>query len=241
VDVLVRNALLLETTMNGAFWTLQVEVFGSLLVLVAFLLERRYKLWPVVALTAFLLPLSFLGREKLVAGIDTAMLYPFLVGYLIAARPWQFGSERHALGILCAAVVVFFGASAAGYVLKQWLLLLTVASSAGIILVLSSVPYRDSLSWFPLRMLGLWSYSFYALHPLGLRVAGSLSGQLEAAGVSSPIASVILLLVPVIVTILVAAPSFYWIERPGLALGSRVRRVITRPENLVAQQKQATS
>ena len=46
---LLRNALLLTTTMNGGFWTLQVEVFGSILVLVFFLLERRSGLSSILA------------------------------------------------------------------------------------------------------------------------------------------------------------------------------------------------
>ena len=35
-----KSALLLETKINGAFWTLQVEVFGSLLVWVIVIVFR---------------------------------------------------------------------------------------------------------------------------------------------------------------------------------------------------------
>jgi peptidoglycan/LPS O-acetylase OafA/YrhL len=48
VGAVIRNALLLEATQIGAFWSLQVGVLGSVLVLLAFALERRFGLWPVV-------------------------------------------------------------------------------------------------------------------------------------------------------------------------------------------------
>jgi peptidoglycan/LPS O-acetylase OafA/YrhL len=100
--------------------------------------------------------------------------------------------------------------------MKQWLLVVTVASSATVVIVLSSSEYRERLCWAPVRLLGLWSYSYYALHQFGLTAGEALSIPLQSAGISAPTATVILMLVPAVVTLLTAAPFFYLVERPGL-------------------------
>jgi peptidoglycan/LPS O-acetylase OafA/YrhL len=219
----VRNALLLEFKINGAFWTLQVEVFGSLLVLVAYLVERRFGLGPVYALTLVSLAISFGGDSSRIVWqyLDINFFYPFLVGFLAAtlSKP-VFG--RWALAALGLAVIVFFGAHAIGYVLKQWLLLATVLSSALMVLVLSEDRFRDAMQSAPLRLLGLWSYSFYALHPLGLMVATGLAVRMDAAGAGRPAVIAVALASAALVATFAAAPFYYWVERPGIWLGRRL-------------------
>jgi peptidoglycan/LPS O-acetylase OafA/YrhL len=231
IGTIVRNALLLEITQLGNFWTLQVEVVGSVLVLLAFALERRFGLWPVAALAALLIVASFASERWRVQYINAAMLYPFLIGYLIALVPAGRVSTRMRPWILAAAIIVFFGAGVCGFVLKKWLLVLTVASSAIIVMVLSSAEYRDRFSWAPLRLLGLWSYSYYALHPFALMACTPVSVALQGAGISIPVATVILMLLPAALTALMAAPFFYFVERPGIALGAWLRRAVNKRDH----------
>jgi hypothetical protein len=68
---------LLDVSINGALWTVQVEVFGSALVLCAFILERLTSAWLVVGLTAALRPFSFLGHSFVLGRPVLALLYPF--------------------------------------------------------------------------------------------------------------------------------------------------------------------
>jgi peptidoglycan/LPS O-acetylase OafA/YrhL len=221
--VVVRNALLLDTNFNGAFWTLQIELIGSAIVLVAFLLERRFGVWVVFAMLAALLPLSFTGTSFFIGSISPFFFYTFLLGYLVAVLP-PLQSDRQwvAPALLCLGLLAFYAAYANGYVYKQWLLLVTALSSTLIVLVLSSDRCREWLQWPPVRFLGTVSYSFYALHALGLQVEGALRAPIERSGWPSWTGVAVMLVVPVIVTLIVAVPMYYWVERPGILLGRRI-------------------
>ena len=218
--VAVRNALLLEASINGAFWTLQVEVFGSVLVLVAFLLERRLGTWAVWALLIVLLPVSFTGGSSMIGPVSPTFFYTFLLGYLIAVRPpLPPGRPQLAAALLVIAMAAFYGANSYGYVYKQWLLLVTALAASMIVLVMSSEGWRDRLQWPPVRWLGAVSYSFYALHPLGLKVEGHLLAPVGGSGWPSWLIVAILLTAPVAVTAIITVPMYCLIERPGVALG----------------------
>jgi peptidoglycan/LPS O-acetylase OafA/YrhL len=216
--------LLLETTINGAFWTLQVEVFGSLLVLAAFLIERRAGVWTVAGLAACLLPLSFMGSKAVIAGqVGSGLFYSFLLGYLAAViRPLETVSRRRLLSLLALALIGFYAAYAAGYVLKQWLLLVTTLSATIIVAVLASDRCRDLLQWRPLRVLGAVSYSFYALHPFGLDLAQRWLTSNAAADWPRGAIVAVSLIIAAATTFVVALPMHRLVERPGNRLGRRL-------------------
>ncbi len=221
----LRNALLLEATMNGPFWSLQVEVVGSLLVLFAFLLERRFGLWIVAAIAAMIVPLSFLGSNRFIGPLDLSLLYTFLAGYLVAAVPWPPLSRGRLAAILGVSIVLFFTAFAIGNVLTRWLLMLTVVGAAGMVLVLSTESYRNRLSSTPLRLIGMWSYSFYALHGLACAVVQDVAHRMPAFW-PPQLAGPVLLPLTIGVALLMAVPLYYLVERPGMKLGTLLRRRI---------------
>lgn len=224
VGDVIRNALLLDINLVGAFWTLQVEVFGSALVLAAFLIERRFGIWAVVAMTAALLPLSFLGSLAVIGGVvSSGLFYTFLCGYLVAALPRKaIRSSRQAALICCGAVIAFYAASVFGFVLTQWLLLVTTISASLIVYVLSTDRCRNLLQWGPVRLLGGLSYSFYALHGLGLDLAQSFAAPIEKLDPARWIAVVLLLAVAAGAAFLFSIPMNYFIERPGVSAGRRL-------------------
>jgi peptidoglycan/LPS O-acetylase OafA/YrhL len=220
VGGVIRNALLLDTTMNGAFWTLQVEVFGSALVLAAFLLERRYGIWPVVAITIGLVPLSFFGSSALIGGINVGLFYTFLCGYLVATVPkiplrWT----RYLILALCIALIVFYVAHTKGFVLKQWWLFITALSATIIVYALSNDYFHNLLQFRPIRWLGKLSYSFYAVHILGLGVEQYTSKLIEPLEPAHWVAALVLLSTAAGVAFLFATPMYYFIERPGISFG----------------------
>ena len=162
-------------------------MFGSIIVLVAFLFERRWGVSPVVAMLVVLLPLSFFGAGSMIGPVWPGFFYTFLLGYLIVLLPpLPFDRSRLATALLVLALIAFYAAYALGNVYKQWLLLVTALSSCLIVLVLSSASYRERLQWPPIRLLGMVSYAFYALHPLGLQVDDALRTSLERAAASHP-------------------------------------------------------
>lgn len=198
-----RNALLLETTVNGALWTIPIEIAGSVMLLGIHQL-RRWGTGPLVVITIGLATISFLGsRSRLFWGIDMGLLYPFLVGYLAAHIRPKLVWPAMTLG---ASLVLIYAGWASGYVFKQWPLLMTVIGAAGLVLALAE--FGDALQSPPLRLLGLASYSFYALHPIGLTVASGPMGLVAAP----------------LVTLALAVPMYWLVERPGIAAGKRFSR-----------------
>jgi len=222
---LFRNALLLDVSINGAFWTLQVEVFGSLLVLASYLIEERFGLWPVFVATAGLLPMSFMGHSNLIFGtINSGLFYTFLVGYLVAALPLpEVKSSPYAALILCLALTAFYWAHVRGDIFKQWLLFITTLSAAIIVFIFSNDRFRNSLQWKPVRLLGALSYSYYALHPLGIELAQHLAPTIAQHDPARWKVVAALFVVSAGVAFVLSIAMNYAVERPGISVG----RVIT--------------
>lgn len=220
LEEVVRNALLFDTTLNSTFWTLRIELIGSVLVLIVFLMERRWGMPAVFVVLAALLPLSFTGQPYEIGSISPRFFYLFILGYLVAVlMPQQRGLRRSAPVLLGLALAMFYGAYALGDVYKQWPLLITALASTLIVLVLSGKACRERLQWPPIRFLGAVSYSFYAVHLLGVQIDGALRAPLEASGWPSWIAIAMMLVAPVVVTMIMTLPMYYWVERPGVELG----------------------
>ena len=218
---ILRNAALLDTTINGVFWTLQVEVVGSALIVVAFLIERRFGLGPLLALAVFSLPLPFIGLSARDFGATPmGLLQAFLLGYLAAAMPRpKLAGPAATWGLLALGVGGFYAANVIGNPLFQWSHLLTEAAAVALVLVLSAEGFERALVWPPLRGLGVLSYSFYALHPLGLGVAGVVVGWLGGLDIPAWIGVAVAVLTSVAASIPIAAAMHFLVERPGIRLG----------------------
>jgi peptidoglycan/LPS O-acetylase OafA/YrhL len=237
-DVVLLEALLLDKSLNPPFWTLQVEVFGSLLILLAFLIEKRFGIWPVVAMTVGLLPLSFLGWKATVGQINTGLFYTFLCGYLVAVLPRSPpGWSRYLPWIICAALIAAYAAHARvqeGYPMKQWWLIVTTIGASLIVYVLSDERYRNALQMRPVRLLGFLSYSFYALHLLGLDLA---QFTVEKLDLHNWVGVVLLMVLGAGATFLMAITMTYLVERPAIALGRHISFRRRDPAAVTLQQR----
>src|SRR5580704_7413811 len=101
-------------------------------------------------LSGFVLRLSLDTR----AGTSNALLsLKFVTARLFRLYP-----------VVIATTVVFVCA-------EQGLLLITTVGASIIVYVLSRHDFEKSLDWAPFRFLGRLSYSFYALHQLGIDIA----------------------------------------------------------------------
>jgi peptidoglycan/LPS O-acetylase OafA/YrhL len=220
---LLRNAALIEASVNGAFWTLQVELFGSALVLVAFLLERRFGIGAPMLLLAVLMPLSFVGKAgQITAMTHSGHLYPFLVGYAAALLPGV-KSRLIAAVLLGFAIAIFYAVPLHGSVFAQWGLLATASSAVIIIHVLTDDRFAGWSNWPPLHWLGAVSYSLYAVHFVvvewAARLAGTINGLLPRS-----LAIAILLVLTGAVSLLLAAVMHALVEKPGMDLGRKLNR-----------------
>jgi peptidoglycan/LPS O-acetylase OafA/YrhL len=235
-SLLARNAALLDVSINGVFWTLQLEVVGSVLVIGAFLLERRWGLWPVVVLAVGLRPFAFLGNHSGVTPLfQIRFLEAFVFGYLLAAWPRARGRPAWAAALLVAGgLCLFYYGRLLGDPFKQWPLVLTEIGACAMVVGLSAESLSGALSWPPLRWLGAVSYSFYAVHLLGVGLAGRLAGVLERRHWPAWAIIVVALVGSAAMTAPIAVVMRGLVERPGMALGrrlaGRVRPLQLKPE-----------
>jgi peptidoglycan/LPS O-acetylase OafA/YrhL len=231
---LLRNMLLIDVSINGVMWTLQLEVIAAPLIFATVLLQRRWNTPPVFVLAVVLLLLSFSGTWIHALGYGKAPLgplYAFVFGILVHSIGWRLvgrTSTRFATVFFMATAVVFFAARPVLGFGSRWSPLVESAASACIILILAygkPTILSRSLDSSILRMCGKLSYSFYLLHPLTLMLVWNIPMQLAAtrsAGIPGVIIALGLAVGSSIAIMPLAWLSWRFIELPGIALGRRL-------------------
>jgi len=227
--LIATNAALLDATINGVFWTLQIEVVGSVAVLGAFLIERSIGLWPLIVVAILLAPMPFLGTHGAALALHPLRFYEgFVLGYLLAAAPWRLSGDAAPRWLLAVAIGVFYLGRALGAPFANWSMIVTELGAVGLVAALSTESLGRALSWSPIRWLGVLSYSFYAVHLLGDWSAKWLAARLEALAIPAWLIAVAALATAVAVTLPIAVAMRSLVEKPCLAVGrDLVRRVAT--------------
>lgn len=229
-------------TFNYVAWSVSTE-FLAYLLLPLLLALLRWGSWPLAIVTA----LAGLGELCWLSTVDPALQLNQSAGLAILRCLPSFG-----LGILIARLVEtragdpalrrLGGAAGAGAALALAVLLLHLGAPdillipvfAWIVLslALGGGAVARALSWRPLHLLGLWSYSIYMIHPLVLKLemqvllrsGDRLQSLPYLAGVSAG---------ALLVVVVLAALLFRWVEVPARrALYARLDR--RRPAAMAA-------
>lgn len=214
-------------------WSLSVEeifyIFFPLLMLTLWRYDRRQPVGVVLVIAA----LSFIGAAALLGDDPNSRaafyLPPFrtwelTIGVLVALNPWRlprgrtFANLLSLLGILLIACPVFFYSS--DTVFPGFAALLPCIGAALILLTGQQRPSVAGrlLSWRPLVLLGLISYSLYLWHWPVFVFAKYWSGEVSGPGQAWLLIATSLIL---------AALSWRFIERPfrgrsGILPGTRI-------------------
>jgi peptidoglycan/LPS O-acetylase OafA/YrhL len=244
----VADMLLLDTSLNGVMWSLQLEVLAMPLILTVYLVRLRWSRQAVhvVAILALLLvALSFTGSwTRLLApfGPPLGPSYAFLFGVLIAdagPRIAPMLTTRRATLAATAAIALFFAARPVLGPASNWRMIANAYGAAALILIVSYGPQIRLLSVLDtrvLRFLGRVSYSFYLLHPLTLIALSQVSAVLVFLldlGVPELVLAPTLLAISTAIAAALAGISYAHVERPGIAAGrALIRRmgVKSRPD-----------
>jgi peptidoglycan/LPS O-acetylase OafA/YrhL len=175
----ILHMLLLKTDLNGALWTMQVEVLAIPLILISVLLLRQKHIKVVLLITLILVlslfhkPLRFLFVGEY---LPVEMMGCFMAGILadhFGKRWFMFCSPRHTDSSCLVFIALLFLAAPLTAWTYKWTLILQTVASAGIVGSFAfGKPGRASrLLEHPwLRFLGTISFSFYLYHPLSLMV-----------------------------------------------------------------------
>lgn len=177
------TALLVNHSVNGVIWSLQIELVGSALIFVLWMIGSRS--------AAILAALAFIGAALAWDNWIALFLPSFCLGFLVPSLPECVGRSRAA--VISALIVLLFadillGRSVSSRLVEMaaaWVLVGCVASSPPRMLESRSMLF-----------LGDVSFPFYLLHPffmmvIGVHVSTSLLGFLSLTAMSVSAALVI--------------------------------------------------
>lgn len=241
------NLLLLDFKVNGATWTLLVEILAIPLLLLAYWTNRRFGLTGLIAILGIsvagvifpgkvyaMLPwrdfLALAPAMQFVLYFITQYFLLFSLGILIAElyrRGMISISQRVAnitLGVSLAAMLG--GWLVFGYESRTALLVggFGCAGLVGILALERPSGLRTFLDWGPVQFLGRISYSFYLFHTLSVVTvftASPLLLQPFGFAVRSIEGYLVLVIAATAMTIPMAWASYVLIERPAMRLGHR--------------------
>jgi len=230
--VVLKNLLLLDTSMNGVMWTLQVELLAAPVIVAAYLAYRRFGVIALWALLAAFTALSFVGSFNRLIGTPTLGLHAFMLGMIVAVagERWFAGLSRvRATAAFIAAMFMFFACFPLLGWTSHWGTLVATAC-AGIMIALAAFNnVGPGLASRPARFLGRVSYGFYLLHPLTLLALDraevrNVIASLLQSGMSFPVTMVAVFLLSVLAIVPLAYLLLRWVEHPGIAFGQSLFR-----------------
>jgi peptidoglycan/LPS O-acetylase OafA/YrhL len=198
-----------NTVMNGALWTIKIEVMFYILVPVIVWVCRRLNrdavLWTLFA-ASILFRIAFASHETLAVQLPGQLSF-FMIGALIHYHLPFF--ERYGTWLMIAAAALYALHAATGWFFPRPAAIATLTLGASLLLPTIKGPTR----W------GDFSYGTYVLH-------WPIIQLVVAAGLyrTHPWAAIVVTLV----AIAIAAPlSWFFVEKPSLAL-AHSRRIKTR-------------
>jgi peptidoglycan/LPS O-acetylase OafA/YrhL len=244
---ILANMVLLNTSMNGVMWTLQIEVIAIPLVLVLGLMRRQWGAFPVIVAVGALFALSFVGGWT--RGLGPNLSLNFLLGFALgmlacdAAGPVGRLSARQCALAFSLAMIAFFatrailGNSTGDF---RWITIVEFLAAATMIAIIAHRPqgrFAEPLDWPIMRFYGRISYSFYLFHPATMLLVLAYPEPVLAV-VRSGVPAAVVVIALSLITIAAATP-FAWlcwrhVETPGIALGRRLTGTpVQRPAEAV--------
>jgi peptidoglycan/LPS O-acetylase OafA/YrhL len=233
---LLRNAMLLETSINGVMWTLQLELLAIPLIFGGYFAYRRFGNRSLLILLAALLAVAFSKRWLMRLGFGFApvvLMHTFIFGMLVPTLGRTIVSrlsQRQAAATMAVATGVFLSIHQFfGYWSTQTLV---IEAATGFILA-AGIAYRGDLvifrplDWKIAHFYGRISYSFYLLHPLSLI---AISHAAVAPWLAMGIPPVVIALFFSLATTLAITPlaylSYRFVEVPGIRAGVKIAKAV---------------
>lgn len=194
--------------LDGSYWTLQIELFFYVQMLIWFMLGQLKRIrwvivaWLILAVASGLADMqhkhvSYVFRELLILRYIPFFAIGILF-YRLRSQPQHRYGDMFLIGLCLLAIGVAY---------KPVLLLVALVCTA--IFAAFSLDWLRFLRWAPLAFLGAISYSLYLLHQA---IGFSLIWQLEMHGIGPGIAALIAI---AMVTVL-ATGLTWWVERPAM-------------------------
>ena len=232
---LLRNLLLLDASINGVMWTLQIELLAVPLILLMFLGQKRWGAVVPISALCVMVPLSFAQSWNHALGLaNLGMIYAFIPGiiaFVAGQRLIDQWADRTPI-LFTIAVVAFLACRPLIGWFSTWTIF-AEALIAGVIVGFLAFGRLGQLGRvFDLgivRFYGRISYSFFLLHPLTLLVIWKMPETLGAMitwGIPKLVVAFGLFFVSVAVITPLAWANYHYVERPGVITGRRLLKMI---------------
>jgi peptidoglycan/LPS O-acetylase OafA/YrhL len=239
---LLRNAMLLETSINGAMWTLQLEALAIPLIFGGYFAYRRFGNRSLLILLAGLIAIAFSKRWLTPLGIGPApivLLHTFAFGMLVPTLGQtivkRLSRQQAAITMAIATGVFLSIHQFSGYWSTRTLV---IEAATGFILA-TGIAYRGDLAifrpldWRIAHFYGRISYSFYLLHPLALIAINHVAvAPWLAMGIPPVIIALFFSLASTLVITPLAYLCYRTVEVPGIRFGVKIAKAVaatTRP------------
>ena len=242
-DDLAGNLLLTSFNVNGATWTLLMELLAIPLLLTGDVLARRFGMRGILPLTMAtivgLFSISFVRGVLPGNSLSNIRLYivdyqfMFAIGMLAAELPVRDRLRKKPravkFGIIAALIAMLGAPLPLGYTSSsRWSMMVEVAGAAALVALLAygpRTPVHHFLDWHPIRVLGRISYSFYLYHATALAaLLPGITWYMTQTGVNTHpfLASLSVATAATVVTVPLAWTSYHLIELPMIRVGSRL-------------------
>jgi peptidoglycan/LPS O-acetylase OafA/YrhL len=239
---LAENLLLYSFNVNGATWTLLIEILAIPLLLIGYLLASRFGIGGMLTLAAVTIVVLFIPDvvRRLVPGDSLFVFYVrifvvdyqfmFVMGMLVAELPLRDRLRNQSRAVKYAMVAALVAMLSARFLLgyaSRWSMLIEGAAAAALVGLLACGPrlaVHNLLEWHPIRFLGRISYSFYLYHATTLAVLVPVATWYVTASrlTAHPfLSSLIVAATATAFTIPLAWLSYNLVERPMMRLGRR--------------------
>ncbi len=234
----VSNALLLRMDLNGALWTMQLEMLAIPVIMLSVLLIRNGFISVVIIIAFAFFSCSFSNTMRnlmAIGDVPVGMLFGFVLGVLSCAfgkkitRSYSPKASRNAcwisVFILLATRPLLLGWAC------KWCPIVEAFASAGFIVCCTFGPrtsIQNLLERPSLRFLGKISFSFYLLHPMSVLVMGNATSLIESLrllGIPSFAIAIGLAAASSATIIPLAWLSWRCIENPCLRLSRHSRKL----------------
>jgi len=227
---LLSNLLLIDISVNGALWALQLEVVMAPIILLLYFLERRRGPYVLLVVALASTALAYWPSWALWRPLSTN-LFAFVLGMGVPAfsRRLAAGLSKRTATLLAAGVVtaMFLTGPCVGFYSRTSAVIEAYAATV----LVSLIAYRPDLAGFrildakALRLLGLSSGSYYVFHMATPTAAMAIADILipPAWGAAAPALVAFLVLPAWLIAIgPLAYCGYRLIEAPGVWIGRRV-------------------
>lgn len=217
-EKLIQNMMLMDTSINGVAWTLQVELAGCLVVFAAYLAMR---LWPasIILLVAGAATLFF---SDYLPPVFAKYLPAFLVGSFITyIGQYSIGRSYS----YASVILMLFSDMVFGY--KADLSILIQTACAGVLILgVSKSSYMSWLNRPSIAFLGKISFSFYLMHLVGMILTRQLCAKLgiPLGQMSMLVNAAVYAAISIPLTVLMSIFTYQLIELPMNKVGGETAK-----------------